>query len=249
MRGRFLDCTLEDPYRNVALEEALFGLMEVPVLRIWDNQRSVVIGRAQLARIETDLEICRERSIPVVRRFTAGGAVYNGPGNVNWSFLEPRRPGNEGDGRVFDAKRVFSASADTVVRALAGCSVSCRYDPPNRIVNDRGKVSGMAAYMSSAGVICHGTLLVNADLEEVGELTRPAAARAEERYPRSRHAEVANCGVERDRFVKALMTAADLDYAPDSLTEEERALASRLFAERYSTYRWNLGDPFSLDDP
>jgi lipoate-protein ligase A len=97
-------------------------------------------------------------------------------------------------------------------------------------------------------VICHGTLLTNADLEEVEELTRPTAVRAKACYPRSRNVGVANCGVDRDKFAKALMAAADLDYAADTINEEERALALRLSAERYMSDRWNLGDPFSLDD-
>jgi len=248
MQGRFIDCTLGDPFLNVALEEALFSVLKTPVLRIWDNQRSVIIGRAQLARIETDLEGCRKKGIPIVRRFTAGGTVYNGPGNVNWSFLEPSQPRNKSGGRLFDAKRVFSGFADTLVRALAECSISCRYDPPNRIVNNHGKVSGMAAYMSSAGVICHGTLLMDADLKEVEELTTPIAVRAKACYPRSRKVDVANCGVERNRFVKALMVATDFDYAADTISEEERALALRLSAKKYVSDRWNLGDPFSLND-
>jgi lipoate-protein ligase A len=247
MQGRFLDCTLADAFSNVALEEVLFRTLEVPVLRVWDNQRSVVIGRAQLASIETDLDSCRKNSIPVVRRFTAGGAVYNGPGNVNWSFLEPSAQ-DSGGGRVFDAKGVFVAFAGVVVRALAECSADCRFEPPNRIVNDRGKVSGMAAYLSSAGVICHGTLLLNADLREVEALTKPARARADGRYARSTDVRVANCGVDRREFVEALLDAADVDFVPDSLGDEEAAETSRLLAERYSKEEWNLGDPFRLDD-
>jgi lipoate-protein ligase A len=247
MRGRFLDCTLADAFSNVALEEALFRTFKVPILRVWDNQRSVVIGRAQLASVETDLDVCREKSISVVRRFTAGGAVYNGPGNVNWSFLEPRAQDN-GRGRVFDAKGVFAAFARVVVGALANCSASCRFEPPNRIVNDMGKVSGMAAYVSSAGAICHGTLLLNADLREVEVLTRPSRARVDGRYARSTDVRVANCGVDRSKFVVALLDSADLDFVPDSLCDEEVAETSRLLGERYSRKEWNLGDPFRLND-
>jgi lipoate-protein ligase A len=247
MRGRFLDCTLADAFSNVALEEALFRTLKVPVLRIWDNQRSVVIGRAQLASIETDLDACREKSVAVVRRFTAGGAVYNGPGNVNWSFLEPYAQ-ESGEGRVFDAKGVFAVFARVVVRALTECSAHCRFEPPNRIVNDRGKVSGMAAYVSSAGAICHGTLLLNADMGEVEALTKPSRAKADGRYARSTDVRVANCGVDRGKFVEALLDAADVDFVPDFLTDEEVAEASRLLADRYSREEWNLGDPFRLDD-
>ncbi len=248
MRGRLLDCTLEDPFLNVALEEALYRLLEAPIIRVWDNQKSIVIGRAQLAKAETDVSKCIERSIPIVRRFTAGGTVYNGPGNVNWSFFEPPRATSKETWNVFDSRRAFSEAADKVVRALSDCSAECSFEPPNRIVNGRGKVSGMAAYISTSGVLCHGTLLVDSDLEEVDELTRPVVVGIEKRYPRSRHAPVANCGVDRARFTRALVAAAGGGYAPDALTKEERDLANRLSAEKYGTDRWNLGDPFGLDD-
>jgi lipoate-protein ligase A len=247
MRGRLLECTLQDPYSNVALEEALFRRLEGPVLRVWENQRCVVIGRAQLAAMETDLSACRERAVPVVRRFTAGGAVYHGPGNVNWSFLQPRSE-QGGEGRVFDAKGVFSSFAARVVGALADCSVECRFEPPNSIVNERGKISGMAAYVSTAGTICHGTLLVDADLEEVGALTKPSPVLAERRYPRSSYVKVANSGVDKKSFVKALSTRGQSEYVPGALTQEETSEASRLVSERYSREEWNLGDPFALDD-
>jgi lipoate-protein ligase A len=244
MGGRLLDVTLGDPRSNVALEEALFRRLQGPVLRVWDNQRCVVIGRAQLAGLETDLGACMARGVPVVRRFTAGGAVYHGPGNINWSFLEPRS-GRDGEGRVFDAKGVFMSFAGRVVAALAGCGVDCIFEPPNRLVTAEGKISGMAAYQSSSGVICHGTLLADADLEEVEELTRPSAQGAEARYPRSRHATVANCGVDRARFVEALAGGGGGPYAKGELTGGEASELRRLVAERYGRDDWNLGDPFA----
>lgn len=247
MQGRLLDCTLGDPFSNVALEEALFRLLKVPVLRVWQNQKSVVIGRGQLAWAETDPSYCEERSIPVVRRFTAGGAVYNGPGNVNWSFLAPRNQ-SDGAGKIFDAKRVFAAFADIVVKALEECSVDCAYDPPNRIMNEDGKICGMAAYISSEGVICHGTLLVDADLEEVERLTTPNSAELERRYPRSRFAKVANCKADPGKLRMALARASGFGHSPGPLSWEEKALAAKLLREKYSRNEWNLGDPFSLDD-
>jgi lipoate-protein ligase A len=241
MDGRLLDCTLGDPYSNVALEEAIFIALDGPVLRLWDNQKSVVVGRAQLPASETDLELCRLRSIPVVRRFTAGGTIYNGPGNLNWSFFEKR----EKDGAIFDSSRVFARIGAIVVRALGSCSVNAEFEPPNRICSREGKISGMAAYASSVGVVCHGTLLIGADLKEVAELTRPSVEPLPARYPRSRVASIANCAVKREEFKKSLLKASGTEYSPDQLTSEEREVSDRLMREKYSKSEWNLGDPFA----
>lgn len=248
MNSRFLDLTLGDPFRNMALEEALFRVAKVPVVRVWDNQRSVILGRAQLAEAETDLDYCRREGIPVVRRFTAGGTVYNGPGNTNWTFIAPRDFGVSRFAYSDDAKKIFSMSAGLVVEALAACSVKARFEPPNRIVDAGGvKVSGMAAYVSNRVSICHGTLLIGADLEELERLTTPAPSDRPRRYPRSLHARTSNCGVERSEFVRHLARAAEVPLEPGNLSKEEEVMTSRFFEERYGRREWNLGDPFSID--
>ena len=248
MAGRLLELTLGDAYSNLAAEEALFRLARVPTLRVWDNQKSVIIGRAQLARVETDVDYCAENSIPIVRRFTAGGAVYNGPGNLNWSFYAPS--GAEDTGRVrysSDAGRIFEAFAGIVVDGLASCSVAARFVAPNRIEDSLGKkISGMAAYISKQAVICHGTLLLDADLDEAIRVTTPADTRIDRKYPRSNFMEIANSGADRDEFVSNLCAAAGIDHASDAMTIEERELALELRA-KYERREWSLGDPFALD--
>jgi lipoate-protein ligase A len=242
--GRLLEATLDDPFSNLALEEVLFSGLRVPTLRVWSNQKSVIIGRAQLARFETDLEYCRGSSIPVVRRFTAGGAVYNGPGNLNWSFFVPRGTDETGAG-LSDANRVFASFAAHVVGALQACRVVCEFKPPNSIVDRRGKISGMAAYISKGGVLCHGTLLVDADLKEVETLTRPGDEELARRYPRSRFTPVSNCGVEARDFVLKLAEGSEYDLEKDRLTTAESESTLRLVASKYAVDAWNLGDPFS----
>jgi len=242
-----MDLTFEDPYSNLAAEEAIFRLNEEPTLRVWDNQTSVVIGRAQLAGAETDLDYCAARGIPVVRRFTAGGAVYNGPGNVNWSFLAPLGSDHGKIRYTADPKRVFSEFGSIVVEALEACSVRSRFVPPNRLDTPEGKISGMAAYISKEGVICHGTLLLSADLQEVARLTTPSVSSTDRRYPRSNLVRVANTGIGRGEFVQRLIEAASLEPDGRGLTSVEEELARKLRA-RYLKKEWNLGDPFSLDD-
>ncbi len=247
MKLRILEVTLGDPFSNVAAEEAIFKLLRAPVLRVWDNQRSVVLGRAQLADLETDLDYCRKKGIPVVRRFTAGGAVYNGPGNMNWSFFVPRN-GEWGSLRYSrDANGLFSSFAAVVIQGLGRCGVAASFEPPNRIVSNGGKVSGLAAYISKDGAVCHGTLLISADLAELSKLTNPRPEVAARRYARSKSAKVTNTWVDRDGFVQELLNATGAESEPSQLSVEELALTESLEMERYRNDRWNLGDPFALD--
>ena len=54
----------------------------------------------------------------------------------------------------------------------------------------------MAAYISKDGLLCHGTFLLDADLEEARRLTEPAAS-AGEKIHRSRSDRMANTGIEQ----------------------------------------------------
>lgn len=240
MKGRLLDLVLEDPYSNLALEEGLFLESRVPTLRVWENQKSVIIGRAQLAKYETDLEYCMSRSIPVVRRMSAGGTVFNGPGNLNWSFFVPRN--RAAPGPMGDAKSVFNSFAAMVNAALRKCGVFSVFVPPNTLVDDVGKICGMAAYLSKETVLCHGTLLIDADLKEVQMLTRPSAAKIGRRYPRSRFAEVSNCRVKGSDFVSEL-AGSWAGFEMGEWTPAEKKSWTGLVG-KYRSVEWNLGDPF-----
>ena len=247
MNGRHLRTTLGDPFSNVALEEALFRKLRVPTLRTWNNQKSVIIGRAQLGEYETDVGYAKANSIPVVRRFTAGGTVYNGPGNLNWSILMPRNF-QDPTADLRDVNQVFATFARPVVEAIRECGAECAFNPPNSVVDKKGKLSGMAAYLSKDAVLCHGTLLIDADLEEVERLTKPRDAELKGRYPRSKFTKVSNCGVDEGEFISNLVLGLGIRLEPDELTASEAELTRDLTRSKYSTDKWNLGDPFLLDD-
>jgi len=247
LEGRFITEVLGEPHADFALEEALLRLVKTVTIRVWRNSRAVIIGRAQLAELETDLEYCNSRRIPIVRRLTAGGAVYNGPGNVNWSFFLPGSFGSDGIRFTRNPPEVFGMISSVITKTLEKSGIRSWFEPPSGIVNLEGKICGMAAYISKDALLCHGTLLTHADLGEVSRLTTPVSRAAEKKYVRSKFANVANTGIRYETFAKSLqevMKEGGILCAPGRLSREEIELGEKLLTERYSTDEWNLGDPF-----
>ncbi|MBO2447363.1 hypothetical protein J4573_09725 [Actinomadura barringtoniae] len=106
-----------DPAWNLALDEALArGGEPLPVLRIWQNAPSVVLGRFQDVSQAVDLTACARDGVRVVRRATGGGAVYTEAGTLNVTLVRSTGsafPEHRSSGSAFPERRSAGpASAD-----------------------------------------------------------------------------------------------------------------------------------------
>jgi lipoate-protein ligase A len=84
--------TFSTPAQNLACDEALLDMCEETfdgeILRFWETREHfVVLGYGSSAAGEVDLEACRVRAVPVLRRYSGGGTVLQGPGCLNYSLL------------------------------------------------------------------------------------------------------------------------------------------------------------------
>src|SRR2546422_10321162 len=74
---------------NMAVEEAIprvVGEGKSPsTVRFWHNSNTIVIGCFQSARLEVNMEACKETETEIVRRFTGGGAGYHDSGELDYA--------------------------------------------------------------------------------------------------------------------------------------------------------------------
>jgi len=146
--------TSTDPAVNLAAEELIFGSIGAGDVHfcVYINGTSVVIGKHQNPWRECNIAALKRNNIPVHRRISGGGTVYQDRGNLNFSFLVDRAS--------FDKM----GNLRLVARALDRIGIAAVVTGRGDILVDGYKVSGNALAIKKERVLHHGTLLVDADL-------------------------------------------------------------------------------------
>jgi lipoate-protein ligase A len=185
-RIKFYLSSEDDPWFNLALEDYIFRTMDtsVPVLFLWRNRPSVIIGRYQNPWIECHLNAMEEDHIELVRRQSGGGTVYHDWGNTNFSFLA----GNE----IYTNKTAFKIISKGLEKFSVSAVISERND---LIVDYQGrmrKFSGSAFRQLNDRAFHHGTLLLNADLSSLERYLTPRLRKLQIKGIRSVKSEVIN---------------------------------------------------------
>jgi len=154
-RVRLVRSQEHDPWKNLALEEFLLGDCSdgEGILYLWQNARTVVIGRNQNAWAECRLDLLEAEGGRLARRTSGGGAVYHDLGNLNYSFILPRK--------FYSMERQLG----TVLHALGSLGIHGEFSGRNDLVVSGRKFSGNAYQLTRFRSLHHGTLLLSADMD------------------------------------------------------------------------------------
>jgi lipoate-protein ligase A len=234
-----------DARRNLALEEYVLRRMmtEEDILLFYVNAPSIIIGRNQNTIEEIDSDVVAARGIRVVRRISGGGAVYHDLGNLNFSFMT-----RDVHGR-FNRYDTFNGPVVDVLRSLG---VPAELSGRNDILAGGRKISGNAQFASAGRMFSHGTLLLNANLDDVTAALRPKPGKLESKAMKSVRSRVANISEWlaapldvrelRELIIERIFGTRDRDHMTMlPLTDADREGVERLFHERYDNWDWNYG--------
>ena len=235
----------KDPAHNLALEEFVFGEKDFdePVLMLWQNEPSVIIGRYQNTIEEINYDFIRDRKIHVIRRNTGGGAVYHDLGNLNYSFIIPRA-----EKMTIDFDR-FTAP---VIKALRSVGVDAVKSGRNDILAGGRKFSGNAQHISRGRLLHHGTLMFDVNMEDVASALKVKPGKFRSKATKSVRSRVTNLKPLIDSSL-GIETAVDfkkllLDHFREeeglrtvALSTEQQEKIQNLRTEKYMTDSWNYG--------
>ena len=237
--NRYLETSCVDPYENLALEELLFETQgEGTTFYLWQNERTVVIGRNQNAWRECRVEQLEGEAGKLARRSSGGGAVFHDLGNLNFTFIMPREN--------YDLVRQLGV----IQKAAAMFGIETSFTGRNDLVltSTGEKFSGNAFRFSSNVALHHGTILINADFSRLGRYLAPSQMKLESKGVKSVVSRVTNLGLQNPALtvesMKTVLREAFQEeygaYEPHSwdLIDQDALNAKR---EKYASWDWKFG--------
>ena len=236
---KLCDLTLGTPEENLACDEALLDLCEAggsdEVLRLWAlPQYFVVLGYANKADTEVNLPVCRELTVPVLRRCTGGGTILQGPGVLNYSLI--LRIENSGPVHSIPAtnKFVLERHRDALT-ALVMAPVE--WQGQTDLAIGGLKFAGNAQRRRRRFLLFHGSFLLHLDIGLLEKILPQPSRQPDYRVNRSHSEFLINLNVH-DHAIKAALSKAWNATAPlDPIPFDQIDLLAR---EKYALDEWNL---------
>lgn len=209
-----------DPFRNQALEKHLMDTLpeDTAILYLWQNRPAVMLGRAQNPWYECPVDDFIQKGGSIGRRLSGGGAMYQDPGSLNFSFILPKIR--------FDIPRQLS-----ILGMAAGAfGVQPQASGRNDLSLDGRKFCANAFFKSGAAAMHHGTILVSSQLGQmVNALTveeRKLPPGMKKPFPPVVNLADAGRGVTMERVQEAVYWAFGRSFGVQPAMLDERMMDS-----------------------
>lgn len=242
----YLENDINTPQYNLAFEEYMLSKsaeIDKPLVFFWRNSPSVIVGRFQNTIAEVNEAAAQARQIDIVRRITGGGAVYHDLNNLNYSFILPATHAN-----YLNSKRkndFFAPLFELILKLLHKLGIPAERSGRNDLTVNGKKISGAAQQQSRRGILLHGTLLFNVNLDALSEVLNVDPQKYLSKGIASVRARVANIKdllpepMNTTEFKAALQR--ELSIPQLTLNAEDFAAIHTLEKDKYQSWEWNWG--------
>ena len=237
----YITTSSNDPTWNLAFEEYCLTNIagEEPILLLWQNNNSVIVGRYQNIAAEIDVAAAKALGVNVVRRSTGGGAVYHDLGNLNYSLITPCLHPEELDLAVISAP---------ILQALQFAGLPVIASGRNDLLLNGKKISGTAQTLKQGHLLHHGTLLYDSNMSVLEKVLKPDPEKLKSKGITSVKSRVCNIKEEMGwtMDVSAFWNLLLKVFGPLSdyqLTPEELAGVASLQKEKYAAWDWKTKEP------
>lgn len=242
MKLRILKSEVTNPWFNLATEDWIFQELDsdTHILFLWRNAETVVIGRSQNPWVECKTDKMEEDGVYLACRQSGGGAVFHDLGNTNFTFLSPKEDYNQ------------DANFQIIINALKKLGIEATQSGRNDMQVSERKISGSAFKHAIDRSFHHGTLLVNANMQKLGDYLNPHPLKLQAKGIKSVRSRVANLVDFNDTVTHESLSDAIVDafceYYGQTVEVEELDEASlksephlNKYYEQMADWDWRFG--------
>ncbi|KIA89140.1 lipoate--protein ligase [Kaistella jeonii] len=237
-----IDSPSHNAYFNIAAEEFLLHRFPTEdIFLLYVNAPSIIVGKFQNTLAEINLDYVKDKGIKVVRRMSGGGTVYHDLGNLNFSFHTLLGQNDFGD---------FSFFTKPVLTMLNDLGVPAELKGRNDLLVDGKKFSGNAKLARHGKMIQHGTILLDSEMEVLGEALKVNPLKFIDKATKSNRGRVTNLinYLPKDTTTEKLKELLTSEIIKNNPTAEKYELSAedilgieKLQQEKYETWDWNFG--------
>ncbi len=230
-----------NPFYNLAAEEYFLKNFSEDIFMLWQNDKTVVVGKNQNTIAEVDYSYAKEHDIKVVRRVSGGGAVYHDLGNLNFSLITKWNEQENQD---------FIAFTKPLIEVLKELNINASFHGRNDVVIDGRKICGNANFVYKDRILFHGSILFNSKLDVLSKVLNNSKAKYQDKSTKSIRSRVSNIkeylhtDMNIEEFARIFMqhikntNDCHDDYI---ISEQDDAKIKELAREKYASWEWNYG--------
>lgn len=253
MDFRFIDSGFNEPFLNMAIDEALLTSKK-PVVRFYRWRPSTLsIGYFQSIK-EINLQRIKELHLGFVRRPTGGKAVFH-DNELTYSFIinESKLPKDLTESYriisnsiLIGLKKIgLNAKMEKKIDRNAKSSVCFNQPSYYEITVNKKKLVGSAQTRKANKILQHGSILIDADIEKMCSLFKEYSqllVNKTKKRVTSINTEI-SYKIDYDALSKLLKSGFEENFkarlVKSNLTKKEMGLADKLSIEKYSKKEWN----------
>ena len=241
-----LDLPPLTPAEQLAADEVILDECEAghsdETLVFWEPRETfVVVGYANKVATEVNVGACEHGGIPIFRRCSGGGTIVQMRGGLNYGLV--LRIGENLPTRNISAANHFIMEKNRA--AVASIFRGSQLPAADRQISVRGhtdlclgekKIAGNSQRRRKNFLLFHGTVLLNCDLQRIGDLLLMPSLAPAYRDRRPHEEFVTNLNLHAEKVKTAL---AGVWNAIEPLQSPPLEAIKNLAREKYATLEWN----------
>jgi len=246
---RLIDLGMAEPYVAQCFYEAVAlavdrGLSPSTVILVQPSSPYVCLGYHQVLEKEIDVEYCKERGLPIIRRGQGGGATYLDSGQVFYQVVASE------DSKVIPRKvdELFEKLLQVTVYVYRELGLNAEFKPLNDVMVNNRKISGNGAGRIGKAIILVGNIILDLDYDSMARVLKIPDEKFRDKMAKSMREWVTSIRRELsyvphvDEIKKLLVEGYEkvlgIKLVPSDPSEDEMSIFEREVKPKHMSYEW-----------